>query len=470
MKLPQRLPPVCSDPPHLAQNLRHTLKLATPLVIGHLSVGLIGFIDNVIAGHHSTRTLAGTAIGTAIFWLAMAVPMGILMALPPSISQLDGAQRHHEIGPLFRQALWLALGLGVLLCGFLWLAPLAFEPLGIAASVRPAATEFLRGIYWGMPALALYFCLRYLSDGLHWTLPTMMSGFGGILVLLPLAYVLTFGFAGLPQMGAYGLGLASSTMVWLQMLGFAWYLARARRFAPLHLFARFDPPRWTVMAALLKTGAPIGVMIIMEGGLFILTAMLAGRMGEVPVAAHQIAINVASLCYMLPFGLAEATTVRVGHAVGRGLGTQGVRRAARASLVLVLICQSVSALLLLLGHDVIVRLYTTDVAVAALASSLLLLAAAHQFPDGVQVLAAGALRGLKDTRVPMLLVMFAYWGVGMPLLLWLGLDWQWWKFAGLGWGTQGMWLGLIAGLGCAALLLSARFRYSSQHRGAISCT
>ena len=154
---------------------------------------------------------------------------------------------------------------------------------------------------------------------------------------------------------------------------------------------------------------------MMEGGLFIVTALLIGRLGEVPAAAHQIAINVASLCFMIPFGLAEATTVRVGHAIGSGRGAHGVRRAAFAGGVLALGTQLLGGSILLFGHDGIVALYTRDAAVATLASSLLLYAAAFQFPDGIQVVSAGALRGLKDTRVPMLLAACAYWGIGMPL-------------------------------------------------------
>ena len=184
------------------------------------------------------------------------------------------------------------------------------------------------------------------------------------------------------------------------------------------------------------------------------TALLIGRLGEVPAAAHQIAINVSALCFMVPMGLAEATTVRVGHALGAG-APDGVRRAARAGYAIVLATQALSALLLLSGHDAIVAVYTTDAAVAALASTLLLYAAAFQFPDGVQVLSAGALRGLRDTQRPMVLAALAYWGVGMPLGAGLGL--------GLGWGPQGMWVGLIVGLTTAAILLSSRFLRSSRN-------
>jgi multidrug resistance protein, MATE family len=449
-------------PARFRHEVRTTAKLAAPLVVGHVSTGLIGFVDAVLAGHHGTTTLAAVSVGTALFWLPMMIPMGTLMALPPSVSQLDGAGRRAGIGPLFRQALWLAAMLGLVLFAFLSAATHALEPMGIAAEIRPGAEAFLRGIRWGVPALTLYYCMRYLSDGLHWTLPTMVLGFGGLLLLLPLGWVLTFGLFGLPEMGAGGLGIASAIMLWSQALAFAAYLARSQRFAPLGLFSCFESPRWPPIRGLLATGLPIGVTVMMEGGLFIVTALLIGRLGDVPAAAHQIAINVASLCFMIPFGLAEATTVRVGHAVGSGRGADGVRRAAFAGGVLVLGTQLLGGSILLFGHDQIVALYTRDAVVAALASSLLLYAAAFQFPDGIQVLSAGALRGLRDTRVPMLLAACAYWGIGMPLGAGLGL--------GLGWGPKGMWIGLIAGLTFAAILLGARFLRSSRDSRVVTVT
>ena len=444
-------PPVAV--PRFAREVRTSATLAAPLVLGHLSTGLIGFVDSVIAGHHGTRTLAAVAVGTALFWLPMMVPMGTLMALPPTVSQLDGAGRRDEIGPVFRQALWLSIGLGVVLFAFLSLVTFALAPMGIAVDIRPGAIAFLHGIRWGVPALTLYLCMRYLSDGLHWTLPTMVLGFGGLLVLVPLGYALTWGIGGLPELGAGGLGLASATMMWAQAIAFAVYLLRSRRFASLRLFSHFEAPRIEVLRDLLRTGLPIGVTVLMEGGLFIVTALLIGRLGGIEVAAHQIAINVASLCFMIPFGLAEATTVRVGHALGRGDG-DAVRRAAFAGYVLMFGTQAVSGVLLLFGNHALAGLYTADATVAALAATLLWYAAAFQFPDGVQVLSAGALRGLGDTRRPMLLAAFAYWGVGMPLGAGLGL--------GLGWGPQGMWIGLIVGLTTAAILLSRRFLRSSR--------
>ena len=444
-------------PARFSTEIRATGWLALPLVLGHLSTGLISFVDNVIAGHHGTDTLGAVTVGTALLWLPMLVPIGTLISLTASVSQLHGAGRHAQIAPLFRQALWLSLLLSAVMFAFLSLAPLLLPMMDIASELIPGATGFLHAVRWGVPALTLFFCMRYLTEGMHWTLPTMLLGFGGLLVLAPLGWVLANGHAGLPELGATGLGIASAVTMWLQAIGFALYLGWTRRFAHLRLFSRFEWPDPAQIGQLLRTGLPIGITVLMEGGLFIVTALLIGRIGAVEASAHQIAINVAQLCFMIPMGVAEATTVRVGSAVGRG-DPLGVKRAVWAGIVIVMATQLLSALVLLLGHDAVVGLYTDDLAVAALASTLLLFAAAFQFPDGLQVLSAGALRGMKDTKVPMFIAMVAYWGVGMSLGAGLGL--------GLGWGPQGMWVGLIAGLTAAAILMGLRLRWQGQQLSA----
>ena len=431
----------------MRHEMRTTAILAAPLVLGHVSSGLIGFVDSALAGHHGTDTLAGVSVGNALYWLPMMVPMGVLMSLPPFVSELDGAGRREEVPALFRQALWLAAGLGIALFLVLSVWRYLLGPMGIDPQVIPHAVAFVEGIRWGIPAFTFYLCMRYLSDGLHWTLPTMVLGFGGLLVLVPLGYAMAFGVGGLPEMGASGLGFASAIMLWAQAICFALYLWKAKRFADLALFSRFEAPNKAILTNLLKTGLPIGGMVAMEGGLFIATSLLMGRLGATPAAAHQIAINVSSLCFMIPMGIAEATTVRVGHALGQ-TNTGKLRRAVVAGYTLLLITQTTSALLLIAGNQWVAGIYTNDMVVATMASQLLILAAVFQLPDGVQVISAGALRGLKDTRVPMLLAAFAYWGIGMPVGAGLGLA--------AGYGPTGMWVGLIAGLTVAALCLSWR--------------
>ncbi len=441
----------------LAREVRRTFTLALPLIFGHVATGMIGFVDSVLAGHHHANTLAAVAVGTAIWSVVVIVLVGVLLAVPPSVSHLAGAGRRAEVATLFRQTLWLAAALALLLIGFLQASTGLLDAMGIAEEIRPAASGFIHGVRWGVPALAFYLSMRYLSEGLHWTVPTMVLGLSGLALLAPLGYVLMFGMLGFPEMGAAGLGYATSTMLWCQALAFAAHLSTSRRFADLALFRHWEWPRWEPIRGLLALGIPIGVTVAMEGGLFVATALLIGRMGEVPAAAHQIAINIASITFMGALALAEATTVRVGHAAGSG-DPSGLRRAVLGGYVIVIGVQLVMASAIALGNDRIASIYTRDAAVLSMAATLLLFAAAFQVSDGIQVVSSASLRGLKDTRVPMLLAAFAYWGVGMPLGAGLGF--------GLGWGAPGMWVGLVAGLTFAALLLGLRLRHRLRRRPA----
>lgn len=438
-----------------------TAKLVLPLLVGHVAVGLIALVDNVIAGHHGTVTLAAVTLGTALLWLPMLIPIGTLIALTAQVAMLSGAGRAAEIGAVFRQALWLALGMGGVMFVFLSVAPHWLEPLGIASEVIPQTQAFLSAVRWGSPALTVFFCMRYLSEGMRWMRPTMLFGFGGLCVLAPLGYGLTHGKWGFPELGAQGLGIASAAMMWLQAILFTLYLWRTPRFVHLRLFRCFEWPDLAHQRRLLGVGLPIGIAILMQGGLFIATSLLIGQLGAIPLAAHQIAVNVAQVCFMIPVAVAEATTVRVGHALGLG-DKAGIRRAATAGYGIVCITQLCSAVVLLFASGWIAQLYTRDMAVITLASTLLVYAALLQLPDGLQMLASGALRGLQDTRVPMMIAVFSYWGVGMPLGAWLGL--------GQGWGPQGMWVGLITALSIATILMGWRFHRSSVPAGAVAAT
>ena len=435
------------------EEMRTTAKLVLPLLVGHVAVGLIALVDNVIAGHHGTVTLAAVTLGTAVWWLPMLIPIGTLIALTAQVATVSGAGRTAQIGAVFRQALWLALGMGAVMFVFLSVVPHWLEPFGIATEVIPQTQAFLAAVRWGSPALTVFFCMRYLTEGMRWMRPTMLFGFGGLCVLAPLGYGLTHGKWGLPELGAQGLGIASATMMWLQAILFTFYLWRTPRFAHLRLFQCFEWPDIAHQRRLLSVGLPIGIAILMQGGLFIATSLLMGQLGAIPLAAHQIAVNVAQVCFMIPVAIAEATTVRVGHALGLG-DKAGIRRATLAGYGIVCVTQLFSAGVLLFASAWIAQLYTRDMAVITLASTLLVYAALLQLPDGLQMLASGALRGLQDTRVPMMIAVFSYWGIGMPLGAWLGL--------GQGWGPQGMWVGLITALSIATVLMGWRFHRSSN--------
>lgn len=195
--------------------VRATAFLALPLVVGHVCAGLIAFVDNLIAGNHGTDTLAAGTLGTALLWLPMLVPIGTLIALTASVARLHGADRLNEIAPIFRQALWLALFMGLLMFAFLSLAPALLAPAGIADEMILGAQAFLHAVRWGSPALTLFFCMRYLCEGMHWMRPTMLFSFGGLLVLAPLGYVLTNGKLGFPELRAQGIWLGLITALTL---------------------------------------------------------------------------------------------------------------------------------------------------------------------------------------------------------------------------------------------------------------
>jgi MATE family multidrug resistance protein len=437
------------------RELKATFVLALPLVLGQVAAMFMGVVDSMLAGHHGLRTLAAVTVGSSVWNVALIACIGLLLAIPPSVAQLTGAGRRRDVAALFHQALWIALAMGLLLAIATWYSPRLLEAIGIVPEIRPLAAGFLRAVAFGAPAMALFFCLRYLAEGLAHSKPGMFAGFGGLALLVPLGYSLMFGAGPIPGMGATGLGLATALILWAQALGLGWYLWRAPAFADLGLFARFERPHWPAIRGLLALGLPMGVTIFMEGSLFVATALLIGRLGAVDVAAHQIAINIASVCFMLPLGIAMATTVRVGQAAG-AQDHEGVRRAAWAGFGLGALTQAAAAALLLFGGGWISRLYTDDAGVAALAVLLMRYAAVFQLPDGVQVLSNGVLRGLKDTRVPMLVTVCAYWGVGLPLGAWFGLH--------LGERAPGLWMGLILGLVVAALGLAWRVRSRLRRR------
>ena len=434
--------------PRLRGEFRETARLAAPLVLGQLSAIGMNVIDTLLAGHYNGQTLAAVAVGTSVWSLAIVSAIGVMLALPPSVAQLAGAGERERIGALFRQALWLALALGLVLFAGARHAGLLLQAFGIDARIIDDTQKFLLAISWGAPALTGYFALRGFSEGLGLTRPTMYFGFLGLVLLAPIGYVLMYGGFGLPARGAQGSGMATALVLWLQLLAFATYIARRRHYLQFAPFAHFQWPQPQTIFDLLRLGVPMGISVLMEASLFIVAALLIGSLGAQAVAGHQIAINVASVAFMLPLGIAMATTVRVGRAVGAGDHEQ-VRDAGFVGIATSLATQLLSCSIMALFPHAIASAYTADTQVAAFAAQLLLLAAVFQFSDGIQVTANGALRGLKDTTAPMAITTLAYWGIGMPV--------GWWLAFRVGLGARGMWIGLIAGLTVAALLLSMRF-------------
>lgn len=432
----------------LAQEAGATARLALPVVAAQLLAVSMNVADTMLAGHLGTRVLAAVAIGYQIWVLTMLVVIGVTLAVTPAVAQLDGAGRRDASGAVFRQALWLALAIGITLTVAMHYAEPLLRAARVAPDVLPEAMAFVRAIAWGATPFAVFFVCKNFCDGLSYTRASMYLGVLALVLLVPLAWALMYGKLGFAAQGARGAGIAHASVLWVQALAFLAYIGLRPRFRSAQPFARWSWPDPRALWDLLRVGVPMGVAIFMEGSLFVATALLIGRLGPIPAAAHQIAINVASVAFMVPLGIAMATTVRVGNAVGRGK-VDDVAWAAKGGYALTLFAQLVSAGLMIAIPGTIVALYTQDQAVASIAVGLLWLAALFQFSDGTQALFNGALRGIKDTALPALVTIVSYWCVGLGLGWWLGIE--------RGGGATGLWVGLIAGLTAAAALLCLRF-------------
>lgn len=430
--------------------IRRTLELAAPVMIGLVASFGMNFVDTVMAGRLAEKdvALAALATGGALWSAALMFAIGILMAVQPAVAQLDGAGRRREAGSEARQAFWLAVALSFPFFTILMLGGPILGLLNVDARIIPVADGYMKALAWGAPGICGVFLLRFFSEGTGHTKPTMYIGLLGVALNVPLNWILMFGKFGLPALGATGCGYATSIVIWMQVLMLVAYIRAHRHFRDYRPFEGFEKPDFKRLAELMRVGLPIAVTIFVEGSLFVGAALLIGRLGPVPTAGHLVAINFSALVFMIPLGLASAVTTRVGNAIGRG-DPEAARYAGLIGMLIVLGTQSISASVMILFPEWVVGIYTSDPAIASVAVTLLFYAAIFQFPDGIQVCSAGALRGLKDTLMPMVYNIVSYWLIGMLLGYYLTFN--------RGMGPAGMWTGMIAGLSAGALLMSTRF-------------
>jgi MATE family multidrug resistance protein len=358
-----------------------------------------------------------------------------------------------------RQALWLALAVGIAAAVILWNAEIILSLMNVDPALIKPAMGYLRAVACGFPAVALYHVLRCFSDGLGHTRPSMVIGLCGLALNIPLNYIFIYGKLGLPAMGGVGCGWATGLVMTFMFLSMLWWVKWAPFYQPSKIFSHFEWPQWPVLKRLLSVGLPIGIAVFAESSIFAVIALLIGGLGATVVAGHQIALNFSSMVFMIPYSLGMAATVRVGQALGRGEPREA-RFAAGVSMAAALGYACLSASLMLLLREEIAQIYTPDRAVIAVATTLLVYSALFQFSDAIQVTAAGALRGYQDTRVTMILTLFAYWGIGLPVGYALGLtDWF-----GEPSGPSGLWQGLVVGLTCAGGMLAVRLAGSARKR------
>jgi MATE family multidrug resistance protein len=426
-----------------------TVMLALPLIAGQLAVIGQHVVDVLLAGHLGTDVLGAVSVGANAWMIPLMAIVGLMMAVPPSVAQLDGAGRRAEVAPLFRQAIWLALMLGTVMGVITYFgAPLLVHAMGMDPALADTAATFLRPIAFEAPSVALFCACRGLTDGLSMPRIGMVFSILGLALLPPLAWAMMYGRLGFPPMGVAGSAIATAIVSWVLALAFLAYVRFGAATRDLNWQHGTWQPNSAAILGLLRLGVPMSISVILEVGLFSFVSLLAGSFGTVAVGSHQIALNVGSVTFMVPLGLSMAIAVRVGNAVGRR-DPAAVRLAGLTGIGLAALAQVIACTLLLSIPTIIAGWYTDDITLKAGAASLLFLAALFQVSDGIQVAAAGALRGLKDTRIPMLITASAYWAIGMPT------GWLLAYHANM--NVQGLWIGLIAGLTTAAILLLTRF-------------
>ena len=430
-------------------------KIGGPIVGTQLLGMGLNVTDTIMAGQLSAADLAGVAVGNALYLPIFMFGIGTLVAINPVVSHHLGGKRFDEIGKSARQMLWV-VALIALPSFFLvrWL-PELMPIVRVAPEIIPFATNYMLAASWGIPAYFLFSGFRYFSEGLAYTRPAMLVALGMLIVNIPADYVFMYGAFGLPQLGAEGTGYATSLVQWAGGLSMLIFTAKFKTYRRFKIFVRTKGPDWDRIAELLKIGIPNALSTTMEVLLFAAVSVLMGTLSVQASAAHQVAINIAATVFMIPLGLSLAISQRVGISIGKGLIQEARFRGFMGTAVCTGVT-TITALLLFSFPETIVSIYTQDLEVSNLAVSLVFFAAVFQLSDGLQVGAFGALRGLKDTRMPMVFNLISYWFIGFSVGYYL-------SFIG-GYGPEGLWMGLIAGLTTAAMLHNIRFHLLTRNK------
>ncbi len=445
---------------NLRQELRAMIALALPVVLSELGWMAQGVVDTIMVGRLGPAAIGAVALGNAVYYTPSLFGVGLLLGLDTLVSQAYGRKNHDECHRWLAQGLYLAAIATVPIMIFVWAASFAFTRFGITPQVAGPAAGYLRLLNLGTLPLLIYSGTRRYLQAVGevrvvtytYVAANLLNWFGN--------WVLIYGKLGFPALGVNGSALstlASRLLMAAMLLGFAWRYERKRGHP---LFQHWAAPKLERLRGLVKLGAPAAGQILLEVGAWNLATFSAGWLTPVALATHTIALNYASMSYMVPLGIASAAAIGVGQALGAGDAAKA-RRAGWLALGIAVSFMLCAATVFLLAPRPLIALYTSDPRVLAVGPGLLAIAAAFQIFDGVQTVSTGALRGLGETRVPMFANLVGYWLMGLPL----GLTLCFW----VGWGVYGLWIGLTLALIVIAVTLLLRWRRdSAQQMTAIS--
>lgn len=431
----------------LRGDIRSLLKLAVPVVVVQVGLMFMGVVDTLMVGRVSAVDLAAVAMANLYFYGIAIFGVGLLMSLDPIVAQAIGAGDEDAVARGIQRGVVLALALSIVTSALLLFAEPVLVLFRQPAEVVPRAAAYARIVAPAMLPFYVFVVLRQTLQAAHRVAPIVWAIVLANLINAALNWVFIFGHFGFPAAGVVGAAWATMIGRWLMPLllaAFAWRDLRPRLVPWRHDVMRREP-----LLRILAIGAPIGAQMMLEYGVFAVAGLLMGWLGTVPMAGHQVALNLASLTFMVPLGVSAAAAVLVGNAVGRG-DLPGARRAALASLVCGVAFMTASALLMLAMPGFFASIYSSQAPVVAVAITLIPIAGLFQVFDGVQVVSIGILRGLADTRAPMLINVLGFWLLGLPVCWYLGIE--------RGLGPAGLWWGLTLGLVVVAIILALRVR------------
>lgn len=434
-------------------HFRATFKLGIPLVGSQLGLMLMNTTDTVMLGWYGVRELAASVLATQVFFIVMIFGAGIGQAVMPMAAQAVGEGDERTVRRVVRMGLWIAIVYCVVTLPLFFVGEPLLLALGQEPEIANLSGQYLFIAAWAMfPTLLSHSLRTFLSaieraQIIFWS--TLTAAFANVVI----NYMLIFGNWGAPELGIRGAAYATLLVNILMFVAMALYVSFGRDTRAYEIFARFWRADWAAFFAVLKIGFPIGITILAEVGMFIFASIMMGWLGVIPLAAHGIAIQLASIAFMLPLGLSQVATVRVSNAYGR-CDPGNLLRAANTVMVVTVLFALLSATLFFLLPETLIGLFLDETKdnvaeVAQYAVPLLFVAAVFQLVDSAQAVAVAQLRGLKDTRVPMAVALFAYWAVGFATAYVLGIHYDL--------GGTGIWTGLATGLAVAAVLFIWRF-------------
>ena len=443
---------------------RKILQLGVPMVITQLFIMGMGFVDTVMAGRYSAQDLAGVALGGNLLWPVFMFMSGLTMALTPIVAQLRGGRRVEETGEKVRQGLWIALACGIAMTGIMFVSDPLYQWLDVDPAVIDIAIAYLYACAAGLVPAMLYISLRFTAEGLARTRPPMVVAGCALLLNIPVNYMFIYGRFGAPELGGAGCGVATAVVFWFEFIVML-FITRMSFFRQTRLTEKFTRPDPKIIREILVVGLPIGASSFVGMMVFSLIGFLIAQLGVNELAAHTIAGNLNWLTYVIPMAIGNAISIRVGFAVG-ARNREALRRVLATSLIAILVYAVLVTAVLIVFRHAMVSIYTTDKAVLGIAAALMLFIACYQIFDDLQAAFNGALRGFKDTFVPMVISLVSYWFISLPIGYALAEG----ALAGVApLGVYGYWIALTFGLALTAILVGVRLlrttRKALQHIG-----